>query len=59
LRVDADMIDNSVDDDKINTAKVVLAKLKSILNFIEPSSRSQIGEEISSSLTDYFPTMTE
>jgi hypothetical protein len=59
LRVDADMIDNSVDDDKINTAKVLLAKMKSILNFIEPSSRSQIGVEISSSLTDYFPSMTE
>jgi hypothetical protein len=59
LRVDADMIDNSAADDKINTAKVVLAKLKSILNFIEPSSRSQIGVEISSSLTEYFPTMTE
>jgi hypothetical protein len=59
LHVDADMIDTSVGDDKINTAKVVLAKLKSILNFIEPTSRSQIGVEISGSLTDYFPTITE
>ena len=52
VRIDDEMVEIDYDD-KFERARVVVANLKSIIDMLKPSSRSQIGAEIANQLKGF------